>query len=436
MKKNIMFVSLPLRGHTNQMIAIAQELVERGYPVKFVISEVAKNWIATTGAEFIPWEIRLTETENNNDNQPENLWGNVSQEKNNLRGENMMWQHFIKLYAPMYKSLIPIFEKYHPDLLIIDRAVIPAMDLAQQMNIPYVIQTRFLGNFVKKSSKDPQFGTSYSMNMNLWERCLNFLSPILSLPNVIINTNKQNQVRQSYTNNKKLNNLYDKNLIIVGTSFGIEISRELPSWVQMVGPIFPKTPPSLSSSLSQWLDDKQGTNGIIYVAFGTLVNIEKWQFKALLTGLKNTKLKVLWSLPANQHHHISDLPDSFRIENFVPQQAVLSHANVVLFVSHCGMNSINESLYFSKPILALPFFGDQHYNVARLVDIGVALKLNKQKFDSNEVTRKINSLLADSTYQEATNRISDTLKKSGGLKKAADIIETMLVEGINYFIKA
>ena len=108
-----MFVSLPLRGHTNQMIAITQELVERGYPVKFVISEVAKNWIATTGAEFIPWEIRLTETENNNDNQPENFWGNVSQEKNNLRGENMMWQHFIKLYSPMYKSLIPIFEKYN-----------------------------------------------------------------------------------------------------------------------------------------------------------------------------------------------------------------------------------------------------------------------------------------------------------------------------------
>jgi UDP:flavonoid glycosyltransferase YjiC (YdhE family) len=100
------------------------------------------------------------------------------------------------------------------------------------------------------------------------------------------------------------------------------------------------------------------------------------------------------------------------------------------------MNSINESLYFSKPILALPFFGDQHYNAARLVDIGVALRLNKQKFDSNEVTRKINSLLADSTYQEATNRISHTLKNSGGLKKAADIIETMSVEGINYFIKS
>ncbi|MBD2138619.1 glycosyltransferase family 1 protein [Anabaena sp. FACHB-1237] len=434
MKKYIMFVSLPLMGHMNQMIAIAQELVERGHKVSFVIPEIAKNWISTTGAEFINWEIMLNEIESSND-EKDNIWQNVSQEKSILHSEKIIFERFIKLYSPMYQSLISIFEKYHPDLLIIDRAVIAAMDLAQQMNIPYIIQTRFLGNFVKTSSKYPHFSTSYSINMNLWERCLNYLQPILSLPFLIPNMIKLNQLRQKCTNNKKLNDPFNKQLIIVGTSFGIEIPRKIPPFVQMVGPIFPKITSSPSPSLSTWLEDKEAANGIIYVAFGTLAEINKWQCQVLVTGLKNTKLKVLWSLPTNNHHHLPDLPDSFRIENFVPQQTVLAHPNVRAFVSHCGMNSINESLYFAKPILALPFFGDQHYNAARIVDIGVGLKLNKQKFDSTEVTTKINHLLTNSTYKEAANRMSDVLKNSGGLNKAVDIVEKMLLEGIDYFIK-
>lgn len=72
----------------------------------------------------------------------------------------------------------------------------------------------------------------------------------------------------------------------------------------------------------------------------------------------------------------------------MPQLAVLTHAAVHLFVSHCGMNSILEALYSRTPILALPFFGDQHYNAARLVDAGVALRINKQQFTSAEVYRK------------------------------------------------
>ena len=435
MSKNIMFVSFPLLGHTKQMIALAKELVERGYKVSFVISEVAKKWISTTGAEFIPWESMVEQTENTEHNKKDFSWQNISQEQSVLRGENMIFEHLINLYVPMYKSLIPIFEKHSPDLLIIDRAVIPAMDLAQQMNIPYIVQSRFLGNFVKTNAEYPRFGTSYSIKMNLWQRCLNLLRPILLLPYFALNDIKLNKVRTQCTGNKKLNDLYHQQLIIVGTSFGIEISRPLPPWVQMIGPIFSKTPELLDDSLSQWLADDLEGKGVIYIAFGTLASMEEWQAKALVAGLEKSKLKVLWSLPKKQQHIISNLPSSFRIEDFVPQQAVLSHPNVRVFVSHCGMNSLNEALYWAKPILALPFFGDQHYNAARIVDIGVGLKLNKQKFDSDDVTEKINILLTNLTYKEAANDISVILKNSGGLNKAADIVEKMLFEGIKYFIK-
>ncbi len=150
-----------------------------------------------------------------------------------------------------------------------------------------------------------------------------------------------------------------------------------------------------------------------------------------MKGLTNTGCKILWSLPKNQHQILPALPDSFRIEDFVPQQAVLSHPAVRLFISHCGMNSINEALYWAKPILALPFFGDQHYNAARLVDLGTALKLDKRNFHSDEVRNKIDTMLSIPSYKDAASRMSEILKNSGGLNQAADIIEAMLAGEIN-----
>jgi UDP:flavonoid glycosyltransferase YjiC (YdhE family) len=73
------------------------------------------------------------------------------------------------------------------------------------------------------------------------------------------------------------------------------------------------------------------------------------------------------------------------------------------------MNSIHESLDAGKPILALPFFGDQHYNATRLVDLGVALKLNKHNFSHIEVNQKIEQLLHEQRYTENALTISTAL---------------------------
>ncbi len=432
MKKHIMFVSLPLLGHANQMIVLAQELVCRGNQVSFAIAEEAREWLVHSNAHFIPWEPRLETTDEGINDNKKDVWQRISQEPSIWRGEKIMLNGLIDSYVSMYKTLKPIFQQYSPDLLVIDRAVIPAMDLAQQMNLPYIIQTRFLGNFVPASSKYPRFGTSYSVHMNLWQRCLNFFRPYWLLLHFLPTMRKLNQVRSQCSDQKKLNDPFSQHPMIVGTAFGIEIPRPLPSFVHLVGPIFPKTIKPLSASLSKWLEEGKESEGVVYIAFGTLATLETRQAKALVEGLTDHRFRVLWSLPKIQQHILPTLPSSFRIEDFVPQQAVLSHPAVRAFVSHCSPNGINEALYWGKPILGLPFFGDQHYFAARIVDLDAALKLDKQHFDSSEVRRKINELISNTSYTEAANRMSVLLKSTGGLDKAADIVETTLAEGIGY----
>ncbi|MEM6599460.1 MAG: glycosyltransferase [Cyanobacteria bacterium P01_D01_bin.36] len=420
-----MFISVPLLGHTQQMIALAQALVDRGYRVSFLLTEAAQGWLSDSDISVIPWHVELAEDTDVYLPEQKIFWSRVSKEPSSWRSDKLMLERIITFYAPMYKSLKDIAAQHRPDCLVVDRAVVPAMDFAQQNNLPCIIQTRFLGNFVKPEPKYPQFGTSYSVHMNFWEKCLNFLVPRLQQYYLLPTLLKFNQVRQRCANQKELPGPWDEKTMIVGTSFDIELPRPLPPNIHMVGPIFPKSSPPLGDSLHDWLDSEP-ESPVVYMAFGTLAVLNNWQAKALVEGLTQSGLRVLWSLPKSQQALIEQFPESFRIESFVPQRAVLSHPRVSAFVSHCGMNSINEALYGGKPFLALPFFGDQHYNAARLVDLGVALKLNKKSFTKSEVQSKLNQILENQDYRDNAAKISIKLKRTHGLDKATGIIETVL----------
>ena len=70
--------------------------------------------------------------------------------------------------------------------------------------------------------------------------------------------------------------------------------------------------------------------------------------------------RFLWSLKSAKYPDgIPHVNDNVRIEDFVPQATVLAHKNVKVFLSHCGQNSMLESIQNHVPILALPFMADQ-----------------------------------------------------------------------------
>ncbi|MER3432317.1 MAG: hypothetical protein C4288_02535 [Leptolyngbya sp. ERB_1_1] len=353
----------------------------------------------------------------------DSFWSDISQEPNRWRSAKLMLERVINFYPPMYESLKKIIQQHQPDCLVIDRSVIPAMNIAQQNNLPFVIQSRFLGSFVKPDPKYPQFGTAYSIHMNLWQKCLNILNPLFAQFYLFPTLIKLNRVRQQCTNQEKLPLPWEGQTTIVGTSFGIEIPRPIPPNIHVVGPIFPRAMQPLNDSLQDWLESDNRL--VVYIAFGTLATPNAWQASALVEGLTNAGVRVLWSLPEAQRSILPQLPATFRIEPFVEQRAVLSHSKVAAFISHCGMNSINEALYYGKPILALPFFGDQHYNAARLVDLGVALKLNKQNFSGTEVRRKLDQILLIQSYRDNASQIAKTLQQTSGLDKSAEIIESI-----------
>ena len=80
---------------------------------------------------------------------------------------------------------------------------------------------------------------------------------------------------------------------------------------------------------------------------------------------------------------LQNKPDNVFISSWLPQDDILAHPNVKLFISHCGIGSVVEAKYHGVPIIATPLIGDQFGNARKVVNEGWG-KVVDLKFTSEE----------------------------------------------------
>ena len=110
---------------------------------------------------------------------------------------------------------------------------------------------------------------------------------------------------------------------------------------------------------------------------------------------------------------------------------VAEQGETVLFVSHCGMNGVMESLYHRVPLLCMPIFADQPDNAARLVERGLGLALDRYNLNHHLVTEAITEILQNKSYQRQVNRYSDMWRadERSGFQEAIYWIELLIKYG-------
>ena len=152
---------------------------------------------------------------------------------------------------------------------------------------------------------------------------------------------------------------------------------------------------------------------------GTVNNDMMPFYKASISALANTDYQVIMSVGnLVAIEDFGELPKNISIYSHVDQIAVLEKADV--FVSHCGMNSVSESLYFEVPLVMLPQTSEQKGVAGRVSQLGAGIKLDKS--DGASVLSAINKILSDSAYKENAKNIAEGFKNSSGAKGAADKI--------------
>ena len=119
---------------------------------------------------------------------------------------------------------------------------------------------------------------------------------------------------------------------------------------------------------------------------------------------------------------LGPLPESVSVYGHVEQTAVLQSADA--FLSHCGMNSVSESLYFGVPLVLFPQTAEQSGVANRTADLGAGLFLKENRPEA--IRRAVDTLLGDAAYTQSARRIADSFKRAGGANAAADFVESRL----------
>ena len=91
----------------------------------------------------------------------------------------------------------------------------------------------------------------------------------------------------------------------------------------------------------------------------TASDMPESQRKLLLGVFGRLKQRVLWKW---ETEYMADKPENVMLSKWLPQQDILGHPKLKVFVSHGGQSSCQESLCHQKPMVVVPVFGDQPAN--------------------------------------------------------------------------
>ena len=161
---------------------------------------------------------------------------------------------------------------------------------------------------------------------------------------------------------------------------------------------------------------------VIYASLGTVMGSAPGVYRKLALACEGLPVQLVITLggAAETVEH-ENLPGDPIVVQRVPQLAILRHA--ALTFCHAGLNTVLESLSFGVPVLALPMVTDQFAVGARLMRSGAGEAITRKQFDSRSLRPTISRLLTEPSYRARAAEMAISLQKSGGEKRAADIIE-------------
>ena len=212
------------------------------------------------------------------------------------------------------------------------------------------------------------------------------------------------------------------------------------------------------SNCLQWLDD-QPHGSVLYVSFGSGGTLSYDQMNELALGLEMSEQRFLWVVRSpndkvanatffsveSQKDPFDFLPKGFLertkvrglvVPSWAPQAQVLSHGSTGGFLTHCGWNSILESVVNGVPLIAWPLYAEQKMNAVMLTeDIEVALRPKPNENGlvcRDEIAKAVKVLMEGEEGKGVRNRMKDlkeaaakVLSENGSSTKALSEVANM-----------
>lgn len=381
----IAFFCIPAHGHTNPMLPVAAELVKRGNEVRFYSFNEFEKKILPTGAEFVSCDAFLPEI--------------TEEEKERLKNISTteMTIQDIRITVKMTDFIEKEFQNFRPDVIYTDSACFWGKLNAWKYDIPMVVSTSTFA-FNQMSSKymkmSPAELSDMIFGLSKISKELKTLKPygykVKSAMQLVISDNETDS-------------------IVYTTESFQPCSESFTDHYAFVGP----------SVFSKAMPDKKKERPLVYISMGTVINERPDFYNKCIDALKDMDVDVIISCGnAMDISLLGTLPDNVNVYPYVNQLDVLSRTDV--FITHCGMNSVSESLYMASPMVLYPQTSEQYAVARRAAEIGAGEML---KDDSAEGIKKaVETILSGKGYAEAAQKCCDDFRSAPGTAGAADFI--------------
>jgi len=214
-------------------------------------------------------------------------------------------------------------------------------------------------------------------------------------------------------------------IVLAQSTWGLEFSHPIVPAFKVVGPILPEPGKPVPPELEAFIQSA-GDHGVIYVSLGTILypsqNVIS-RLKAALVSLPSS-YKIIWKLNMD----VGELPDNIKVLSWAPQNDLLAHPKVSAFLSHGGLNGVQEAAYHGIPVVGFPLFGDQFENLIRVRERGYGIILDRDEFSPESLASSIHEVVHNPVYRQNAKRISKIVRdaKTAPTKECADWIEYAL----------
>jgi MGT family glycosyltransferase len=388
----VLFINAGSEGHINPTIGVVQELISRGEEVVYFTIEAFRDRLEKTGAT-----VRTLDGQ-------KIIKAFISGGRNHLLERINGLLHTVDIVIP---SVLEQIEGERFDYIIHDSMFGCGRLLAQILKLPAINSC-----------------TSFAQTKESFDNMLEQLSK--NIPTEVakqINDEYQSltaRVKEKY--NVEIHSPYEvfcnpAPLTIVYTT------KEFQPSGKAFDPTYKFIGPSISSRAIQENLDLKAIQGksLIYISLGTVFNQANDFYKLCFDAFGNCDHTVVMSIGnQTQLNDLGEIPRNFILKNFVPQTDVLKYAK--LFITHGGMNSTNEGLYYGVPLIVLPQSADQPIIAGQVAKIGAGMKLNMQGLTANQLREAADHVLNAPSFHKAVLNIRASMQKSGGYHRAVDEI--------------
>lgn len=382
----IVFFCIPAHGHTNPTLGVVRELVKRGHQVWYYSYDSFREQIEAAGARFISCDEYDTEQK-------------LTPEDATRVGKDMAFsiQVLTDTTLALDSMVCKEMERLEPDCIVADSMAVWGKAAAMKLGIPFVSSTTTFA-FNRYSAKIMKQSVGQMINM------------MLSLPKI----NKD--IRRLQKNGYPVKSFLDLIQNDADTDTIVYTSAQFQPCADTFSGHYAFVGPSVRPASCKMKKEKEK---LVYISMGTVNNAMRNFYKNCISALGNTEYQVIMSVGnLVDRKELGDLPENIAVFGYVDQIAVLEQADV--FLSHCGMNSVSESLYYKVPLVMYPQTTEQQGVAARVEQLGAGVCL--KQISPSAIRQTVSHVLKEASYRENATLIADGFHKCSGVAGAADKI--------------